>query len=65
MAFKASVIGPKEALIPSLSFLDWISQMHGCGYSSQENFQGDSKGFIPLYQAALCLMGKVKTEFPI
>jgi E3 ubiquitin-protein ligase HERC1 len=62
MAFKASVISPKDALIPSLSFLDWMSQMQGCSNSSHESFQGDSRGFIPLYQAALCLMGKVLTN---
>jgi hypothetical protein len=37
--------------------------MHGCGHSSHENFQGDSRGFIPLYQAALCLMGKVSYSY--
>ncbi|CAB3370488.1 Hypothetical predicted protein [Cloeon dipterum] len=59
MAIQASVIGQKEALIPSLSFLDWLSQMQGGSHSSHESFQGDPRGFIPLYQAALCLMGKL------
>jgi E3 ubiquitin-protein ligase HERC1 len=59
MALDSSVAGTKEALISSSSFLEWLEQMHTTSPRSQQELQPDSLGFVPLYQAALCLMGQV------
>lgn len=59
MALDASVAGRKEALIPASNFLDCLEQMHTTSQRSQQQLQADSQGFVPLYQASLCLMGQV------